>query len=85
VTPSCGFVVLPHQWGTVLVVGRTDTPPPIVVDVGSNDDAVIGFGLTVGVPVTPVPAQAELVLSNPTAEPARNASNPTLLIPLPSW
>jgi len=41
--------------------------------------------LILGLPDTPVPAQAELVLSSPSAEPARNASNPTLLISLPSW
>jgi hypothetical protein len=76
--------MLPHQCGTVLVVGNTDTPPPIVVVVGSNEDAVIGFGFTVGLPDTPVPAHAELALSSPISEPARNASNRTLCIPLPT-
>ena len=44
-TPFCGLVVLPHQWGTVRVVGSTDTPPPIVVVVGSNAEALIGFAM----------------------------------------
>jgi hypothetical protein len=88
VTPFCGFVVLPHQCGIVRVVGSTDTPPPIVVVVGSNAEALIGLGLTVGVPDTPVladaDADADVALNSPITEPTSNASNRTLVISLSS-
>src|SRR6185437_4870046 len=52
----------------VRVVGNTDAPPPIVTDFGSNPDAVIGCGLTVGVPDTPVPAHAGPAYISPIAD-----------------
>jgi hypothetical protein len=54
----------------VRVVGNTDAPPPTVTDFGINPEAVIGCGLTVGVPETPVPAHAGPVAISPVADTA---------------
>jgi hypothetical protein len=65
----------------VRVVGSTLTPPPTVVVVGSNCDAPISFGVTVGVPETPVElAKAGAAQSRQAADTASSPSKRNLFI-----
>src|SRR5690348_3386883 len=64
----------------VRVVGNTDAPPPTVTDFGSNPDAVIGRGLTVGLPDTPVPAHAGPAQVRPIADTASAPSTRNFLM-----